>query len=104
LKITQNFFRLSFYFNFLKLNKGEINMARHKVQYATMMRVGPKKVTKDLGGGKLGLWQIRKINNVVTDPHLLSILSCMAGELAGKKYGNLGAVQEAFKTARSKCR
>jgi len=79
-------------------------MARHKVQYASMMRVGPKKVTKDLGGGRLGLWQIRKIDNIVSDPKLLGILSCMAGELAGKKYGNLGGVQNAFKAARGKCR
>lgn len=76
-------------------------MARRKVAVTPMMRVGPKEIKKDLGGGKLGLWQVRSQKNVVKDPRLLSILACMAGELAGKTYGSLGAVQEAFKKART---
>jgi len=75
-------------------------MARHKVEITPIMRVGPKEIHKDLGGGKLGLWQNRKMKNTVRDPRLLSILSCMAGQLAGKTYGSLGAVQKAFKEAR----
>jgi hypothetical protein len=75
-------------------------MARHKVEVTPMMRVGPKKITKDLGGGKLGLWQVRKQKNIVKDSRLLSILACMAGQLSGKTYTTLGDVQKAFKTAR----
>lgn len=80
-------------------------MARHSVDVGSSgMMVILKKVKKDLGGGKLGLRQIRKMKNTVTNPRLLSIMSCMASALSGKSYKNLGEVQSAFKTARSGCR
>lgn len=74
-------------------------MTRHKVVVEPMMEIR-KSVHKDLGGGKLGLIQRRKLKNTVKDPRLLSIMSCMASELSGKTYGSLGAVQDAFRKAR----
>ena len=74
-------------------------MARHKVVVTPIMEI-KKSIHKDLGGGHLGLIQRRKMKNVVRDPRLLSILACMASELSGKTYTNLGAVQKAFKEAR----
>lgn len=68
------------------------------------MMVIRKKVKADLKGGKLGLQQIRTTNNIVRSPKLLSIMSCMASKLAGKTYGDLGAVQNAFKSARGGCK
>lgn len=80
-------------------------MARRAVDViASGMMVVKKKIRKDLGGGKLGLRQVRRVNNVVTDPHLLSINACMASELAGKSYPSLGAVQNAFASARGRCK
>lgn len=75
-------------------------MARSKVEITPIMRVGPKKISKDLGGGKLALYQHRKMKNTVRDPRLQSIIACMASQLAGKTYANLGEVQKAFKSAR----
>jgi hypothetical protein len=68
------------------------------------MMVVTKKIHKDLGGGHLGLRQTRTTKNVMKDPRLIKITSCMASELAAKKYKNLGEVQAAFKSARSKCK
>jgi hypothetical protein len=82
------------------LDIGEEKMSRHVVEVTRLIRVGPKKIHKDLGGGKLGLYQIRSAKNVVKSPRLLNILSCMASQLSGKKYSNLGEVQKAFKDAR----
>lgn len=76
-------------------------MSRHSVDViASGMMVITKKVRKDLGGGHLGLRQVRRTMNVVTDARLLRINGCMASELAGKSFGTLGKVQEAFKAAR----
>ena len=68
------------------------------------MMVVRKKVHKDLDGGHLGLTQIRRTKNIVRNPRLLKIISCMASELAGKKPGTLGKAQQAFKEARAKCK
>jgi len=61
-----------------------------------------QKSTEQLGGGKLGLTQIRKPKNIVKDSRLQKILSCMASQLkVGKgKGGTLGNVQKRFKEAR----
>jgi hypothetical protein len=82
------------------LDIGEEKMSRHVVEVTRLIRVGPKKIHKNLGGGKLGLYQIRSAKNVVKDKRLLDIISCMASQLAGKKYSSLGEVQKAFKDAR----
>ena len=81
-------------------------MSRHAVDViGSGMMVVTKKVHKDLGGGKLGLRQVRRTHNVVTNATLGSINSCMAGQLAGKKFKDLGEIQQAFKTARQgKCK
>jgi hypothetical protein len=80
-------------------------MARRSVDVrASGMMVVRKHAHKDLGGGHLGLVQVRTTKNVVKDPRLQKILSCMAGELSGKKPGTLGGIQKAFKEARSKCK
>jgi hypothetical protein len=64
-----------------------------------------KKVHANLDGGHLGLTQLRKPKNIVSNPRLLKILSCMASELSGKAPGTLGKAQSAFKTARqTKCK
>ena len=77
-------------------------MSRHSVDViASGMMVVTKKVRKDLGGGHLGLRQVRRVMNIVTDARLLRINGCMASELAGKSFKNLGEVQNAFKTART---
>lgn len=68
------------------------------------MMVIRKKVQKDLGGGTLGLQQIRSTNNIVRSPKLLRIMSCMASALAGRKHSTLGDVQTAFKSARGGCK
>ncbi|MFQ6067989.1 MAG: hypothetical protein ACE5KD_00440 [Candidatus Bathyarchaeia archaeon] len=73
-------------------------MTRHKVVVEPMMEIR-KSVKKDLGGGKLGLVQRRKLKNTVRSPRLLAIMACMASELAGKS-GSLGAIQERFAAAR----
>ena len=76
-------------------------MSRHSVDViASGMEVITKKIHKDLGGGHLGLRQIRRVHNVVTDATLQNINGCMASELAGKKFKNLGEIQNAFATAR----
>lgn len=76
-------------------------MARHSVDViASGMMVVTKKVHKDLDGGHLGLRQIRRVMNIVTDARLLRINGCMASELAGKKFKSLGDIQNAFKAAR----
>jgi hypothetical protein len=64
------------------------------------MMVVKKKIKKDLGGGKLGLRQVRRTFNIVKNPRLLKINQCMASELAGKTFPTLGAVQSAFAKAR----
>jgi len=74
-------------------------MTRHKVVVTPIMEI-KKTIHKDLGGGKLGLIQRRKMYNTVRNPRLQAILACMAGQLAGKSYPNLKAVQDAFRTAR----
>jgi hypothetical protein len=80
-------------------------MARRSVDVkASGMMVVRKHVRKDLAGGRLGLVQVRSTKNIVKDPKLQRILSCMASELAGKKPGKLGPIQEAFKAAREKCK
>jgi hypothetical protein len=78
-------------------------MSRHSVTVTPLIEVH-KKVRKDLDGGHLGTRQIRKTTNTVTSPKLLKINACMASELGGKKYGSLGKIQAAFKTARGKCK
>ncbi len=76
-------------------------MSRHSVDViASGMMVVTKKVRKDLGGGHLGTRQIRRTRNVVTDARLQEINGCMASEMAGKSFKNLGEVQGAFKKAR----
>lgn len=76
-------------------------MARRSIDViASGMMVVTKKVRRDLGGGHLGLRQIRRVMNIVRDPRLQRINSCMASELAGKSYKNLGEVQDAFSKAR----
>ena len=71
---------------------------------ASGMMVVRKKVHKDLGGGILGLSQIRAMKNIVKDPRLLKIIGCMASLLSGKSYKDLGEAQEAFKKARASCK
>ena len=64
-----------------------------------------KKVHKNLDGGHLGLTQLRKPKNIVSNPRLLKILSCMASNLAGSTPGTLGKAQANFKTVRqTKCK
>jgi hypothetical protein len=75
-------------------------MSRHVVEVSRMIRVGPKHITKDLKGGKLGLYQIRSATNIVKDARLQAIISCMASQLSGKKPGSLGEVQAKFREAR----
>lgn len=81
-------------------------MARRSVDViASGMMVVRKRVRKDLGGGRLGLRQVRRVMNIVTDPRLISINECIASELGGKTFPTLGAVQSAFRTARQgKCK
>lgn len=77
-------------------------MARHSVDVmASGMEVVKKKIHKNLGGGTLGLRQVRRVHNVVIDARLQKINSCMASQLAGKKFLNLGEIQKAFKDART---
>ena len=71
---------------------------------ASGMMVVRKKIKKDLDGGVLGTSQIRAMTNIMKDPRLIKITSCMASLLAGKKPGTLGKAQEAFKVARSSCK
>lgn len=71
---------------------------------ASGMMVVRKKIHKDLDGGVLGTSQIRSSQNIMKDPRLIKITSCMASHLAGKKPGTLGKAQDAFKTARSACK
>ena len=60
-------------------------MSRHSVDViASGMEVITKKIHKDLGGGHLGLRQIRRVHNIVTDATLQNINGCMASELAGR--------------------
>jgi hypothetical protein len=76
-------------------------MSRHAVDViASGMEVIQKHIHKDLGGGHLGLRQVRRTKNIVKDPTLQNINSCMASELAGKTFKDLGEIQDAFKTAR----
>lgn len=80
-------------------------MSRHSIDVrASGMMVVTKKIRKDLGGGHLGLRQTRSTKNIMKSPRLLAITSCMASALAGKKHASLGAVQTAFKSARSGCK
>jgi len=80
-------------------------MGRHSIDVrASGMMVVVKKIKKDLGGGHLGTRQIRSTRNIVVNPRLQRINACMASALAGKKHANLGAVQTAFKSARSGCK
>ena len=51
-----------------------------------------------------GYQATRKLRTVATSPKLLKYRSCMAGALAGKKYENLKAIQEAFKAQAPKCK
>ena len=62
-----------------------------------------KKAQKDLGGGTLGRTQLRKPKNIVKSPRLSKRLGCIAGKLAGKKPGTLGAAQDAFREAQAGC-
>lgn len=71
---------------------------------ASGMMVIRKKIHKDLDGGILGTSQVRSANNIMKDPRLIKITSCMASKLAGTKPGTLGKAQEAFKTARAACK
>lgn len=80
-------------------------MSRHNIDVrASGMMVVLKHIHKDLDGGHLGTRQTRSTKNIVVDPRLRAINDCMASELAGKKPGTLGKVQEAFKVARGKCK
>lgn len=74
-------------------------MSRHKVVVTPIMPI-KKSIHKDLGGGKLGLVQYRKMYNIVKNPRLQAINACIASHLAGKKFGSLGSVQKAFAEAR----
>mgnify|MGYP001115487651 CR=1 FL=1 len=71
---------------------------------ASGMMVVRKKIHKDLDGGILGTSQVRSANNIMKDPRLIKITSCMASQLSGKKPGTLGKAQDAFKAARSACK
>ena len=62
-----------------------------------------KKPQKDLAGGSLGLTQIRKPKNVVKSPKLSKRLACIAGGMAGKKPGTLGAAQKMFTEVQAGC-
>lgn len=80
-------------------------MARHSVDViGSGMMIVKKKIHKDLKGGKLGLRQIRRVFNIVTSEKLMCINATIASEMSGKKFGDLGAVQTAFKSARSKAK
>jgi len=61
-------------------------------------RRSPK--TPFLGWGHIA---VRKATTEATSPRLLKYRSCIAGEMAGKKYDNLKAVQEAFRRAAKAC-
>jgi len=70
-------------------------MARRKVVVTPIMEV-KKTIHKDLGGGKLGLIQRRKMKNTVKSEVLSCRLQYIASKMAGKKFDNLGAVQSEF--------
>lgn len=77
-------------------------MARRKVIPVDMMRYerdAPK--TPYLGWGKFA---VRKTTTRATSPVLLKYRSCVAGEMAGKTYANLKAVQESFRAAAHTCK
>lgn len=85
--------------------KGVNRMARRSIDViGSGMMIVKKKIRKDLKGGKLGLRQIRRVFNIVTDEKLLCINATIASQMAGKKFGDLGAVQTAFKSARAKAK
>jgi len=77
-------------------------MARRKVVVAPMMKIERKSPKGAyLGWGK---YQVRKLTTEATSPRLLKYRSCVAGKLAGQKFTDLKAVQEAFKEAAHKCK
>lgn len=51
-----------------------------------------------------GYTAIRKESTKATSPRLLKYRSCVAGEMSGKDFRNLQAVQEAFREAAHKCK
>lgn len=58
----------------------------------------------DLHGGVFGEQQIRMKNTYATSPRLLAYRQCVASQLIGKNFGNLGAVQQAFREAANHCK
>ena len=77
-------------------------MARRKVVTTPMFKYAretPK--TEFLGWGK---YAIRKATTEATSPRLLKYRACIAGKLAGKTFGSLKAVQEAFRAAAHECK
>lgn len=80
-----------------------IRLARHSIDIiGSGMMIVKKKIHKDLKGGKLGLRQVRRVFNIVSNPKLMCINATIASEMSGKHFGDLGAVQTAFKDARKK--
>ena len=76
-------------------------MARRKVVLTPMFkyeRSTPK--TPFLGWGKFA---VRKATTVATSPKLLKYRGCIAGGMSGKKFDNLKAVQEAFRSLAHSC-
>jgi len=61
-------------------------------------RESPK--TPFLGWGHIA---VRKATTEATSPRLLRYRSCIAGEMSGKSFPNLKAVQEAFRAAAKRC-
>lgn len=84
-------------------HKEVIVMARRHVEVTPMMVV-KKKVKKDLGGGRLGTRQVRKVTNTVRSQRLAQHQACVASKMAGKSFSNLGAVQDAFREATKACK
>ncbi len=58
---------------------------------------------KDLKGGIYGTLAVRMKNSYAMAPHLRAYRQCMAAQLTGKRPGNLGDIQRAFKDAADKC-
>jgi hypothetical protein len=76
-------------------------MARRNVITATMFKYRRSAPKKPFLGW--GFTAVRKARTVATSPRLLSYRSCIAGNLTGKKFDSLAAIQSAFKELAPKC-
>ena len=78
---------------------------RRRSVLALPMEIIFRKTPAKLDGGHWGNIAKRLPGKTrATSPRLLSYRACIAGELAGKKPGSIGAVQKAFTEAAAKCK